>query len=181
MPLDEIISVKSSVQLYRLISRENLHLRRGLGRDDALLEQLARKLNLDSNKPISGQLDTRKVPLEIFVQAFFSVAEPFARMLSNIYSIMERQRVRLATRSIKMRFSFQKATEELEFDLKHFREWLAIYQKVRGTFTLRLWSQDDISMLYRPIRTPEHLWRVLQLERGEALFVTVARTPNVVH
>jgi len=158
MPLDEIISVKSSVQLYRLISRENLHLRRGLGRDDALLEQLARKLNLDPNKPISEQLETRKVPLEIFVQAFFSVAEPFAGMLSNIYSIMERQGARLATRSIKMRFSFQKATEELEFDLKHFREWLAIYQKVRGTFTLRLWSQDDISMLYHPIRTLRNIY-----------------------
>jgi hypothetical protein len=158
MPLDEIISVKSSVQLYRLISRENLHLRRGLGRDDALLEQLTRKLNLDPNKSISKQLETRKVPLEIFVQAFFSVTEPFARMLSNIYSIMGRQGARLAAHSIKMKFSFQKATEELEFDLKHFREWLAIYQKIRGTFTLRLWSQDDISMLHLPIRTLQNIY-----------------------
>jgi hypothetical protein len=57
-----------------------------------------------------------------------------------------------------MRFSFQKATEELEFDLKHFCEWLAIYQKVRATFTLRLWSQDDISMLYRPIQTLRNIY-----------------------
>ncbi len=156
--LDEVIELKSSVQLYELISRENLDLRRGSGRDDALLRQLATKLKLDPNKPISEQLETKKVPLEIFVQAFFSVAEPFAKMMGNIYSIMERQRARLATLSIKMKFSFKKATEELEFDLKHFREWQSVYEKVRGAFTISLWSQDDIGMLYRPIRTLRNIY-----------------------
>jgi hypothetical protein len=108
---------------------------------------------LNPDKPIPDQLKTEKVPLETFVQAFFSITEPFAIMMSNIYSIMEHQGARLATRSIKMRFSFQKTTEELEFDLEHFREWQAIYQKVRGAFTIRLWSQDDISKLFHPIRT----------------------------
>jgi hypothetical protein len=152
-PLDEIVRVKSSVELYRLVSREDLHLRRGLGRDDALLRQLAKKLDLDPNRPIPKQLETRKISLEDFVQAFFSLTEPFAAMMSDIYSNMERQGVRSAKRSIRMRFSFQKAAEELEFDLEHFREWLAIYRRVRGTFVLRLWSQDDINKLLRPVQT----------------------------
>lgn len=67
--MDEIVRVKSSVALYRLISREDLHLRRGLGRDDALLRQLAKKLDLDPNRPIPEQLETRKISLEDFVQA----------------------------------------------------------------------------------------------------------------
>lgn len=156
--LDKVIDLKSTVELYELISRENLDLRRGIGRDDALLRQLATKLELDPNKPISEQLETKKVPLEIFVQAFFSMAEPFAKMMGNIYSNMERQRARLATFSIKMKFSFQKATEELEFDLKHFREWQSVYEKIRGAFTISLWSQNDISMLYSPIRTLRNIY-----------------------
>lgn len=151
-PLDEIVRVNSSSELYHLISRESLHLRRGLGRDDALLRQLARKLDLDPNRPIPKQLESGKISLEDFIQAFFSVTEPFARMMSNVYSIMERLGARSAIRSIRMRFSFQEATEELEFDLEHFREWLAIYRRVRRTFIVRLWSQDDIGKLYQPIR-----------------------------
>lgn len=158
MPMEEIIHIKSSVQLYRLISRENLHLRAGYGRDDALLGQLAQKLGLDPNKPIPKQLESKKISLEEFVQAFFLLIEPFAKMLSNIYSIMQRHQARSALRSIRMRFSFQKIREEFDFDLKHFREWLAIYRKLRGTFTIRLWSYDDIGKLFQPIGTLRNIY-----------------------
>ena len=151
--MEDIIQVKSSAELYRLISRENLHLRRGHGRDDALLKQLVLKLNLDPNRQIPKQLESKRISIEEFVQAFFLLTEPFTKMLSLIYLIMQRQQARTASHSIRMRFSFQKISEKLDFDLKHYREWLAVYQKLRGNLTIRLWSLNDIKKLFLPIKT----------------------------
>ena len=150
--MEEIFQVKSSAELYRLISRENLHLRRGYGRDDALLRQLANKLELDPNKSVPKQLESKRISLEEFVQAFFSLTEPFAKMLSNIYTVMQHHQARTAIHSIRMRFSFQKISEKLDFDLKHYREWLAIYRKLHGNLTIRLWSPNDIGKLFHPIK-----------------------------
>lgn len=161
--MEEIVQVKSSAQLYRLISGENLHLRRGYGRDDALLRKLSYRLELDSNKPISQQLESKKIPLEEFVQAFFSLTEPFAKMLSNIYSVMQHHQARKASRSIRMRFSFQKISEKLDFDLKHYRELQAIYRKLHGNLTIRLWSSNDIGKLFYPIK----MLRDIYGEHGE--------------
>lgn len=155
--MNEIIQVRTSAELYRLISRENLHLRRGFGRDDALHKQLAQKLGLDLAGSIPTQLESKKISVEDFVQAFFSVTEPFAKMMNNNYSIMEHLGARSAIRSVRMKFSFQNASEKLEFDLKHFRELLATYRKLRDTFTVRLWSQDDIARLFHPVQAARAL------------------------
>lgn len=151
--MNEITDVESSTELYRLISKENLHLRSGHGRDDALIRHLAKKLDLDPHKSIPKQLRNKEISLEEFIEAFFLLTEPFAKMLNNIYTIMQRHNVRSALRSIRMKFSFQKICEELDFDLKHFREWLIAYRKLRGSFTTRLWTLNDINRLFQPIRT----------------------------
>ncbi len=150
--MDLVSDVRSSWQLYRLISRESLHLRSGTGRDDALIKQLALKLNLDPSKPIPKQLETKKVSIEEFIQAFFLLAEPFAEMLNNIYVIMQRHGACSVHSSISMKFSFRNVREELEFSLEKFREWQVIYRKSRGMFTIRMWTTNDFNQLYKPVR-----------------------------
>jgi hypothetical protein len=150
--MDDIINIESSAQLYRLLSKEDLHLRSGYGRDDVLIRRLARKLKLDPNKPIPKQLESNGTPLEEFVQVFFFLTEPFARILTDVYAIMQRHHVRSTFRSIRMKFSFEKVTKQLDFDIEHFREWLMIYRKLCGTFTVRLWTRDNIAGLYQPVR-----------------------------
>jgi hypothetical protein len=146
-----INDVESSAQLYRLISKECLHLRSKNGRDDALIKRLAIKLGLDPKKPIPKQLERNKIPLEEFIQEFFLLSEPFSKMLSQIYLVMQIQNVQTSTKSIRMKFRFGSVTKKLDFDLKRFRDWLAIYQKFQGDFFTRLWTQRDIDKLYRPI------------------------------
>jgi hypothetical protein len=144
--------VHSSVELYKLLSKEYLHLRSGDGRDDALIRQLATRLGLDPNKTIPKQLEANKVSLEEFIQELFVLTEPFSKMYSEIFALIQSQNVQAsANSSIRMRFCFEKATKKLEFDLKHFREWLKIYQKFQGEFFVKLWTQEDINKLYQPI------------------------------
>jgi hypothetical protein len=142
-----ISEVSSSRELYRLICKESLHLRSGIGRDDALIRQLALSLGLDSKKSIPNQLESKNIGIEDFIQTFFEIAEPFAQMLNNIYAVMQRYGARSSFRSISMKFSFDKVCRELEFDLEQFREWQAVYQQAQGTLTTRWWTNNDIGKL----------------------------------
>lgn len=92
--------------------------------DADLLDEICRALALDSTKAMGRQLRARSVPVERFIEAFFSAVEPYARMMRDLLVFFESARaVESSTGVLRIAFDFGHKIPGLEFDLESFRVW----------------------------------------------------------
>src|SRR2546421_9490536 len=61
---------------------------------------------------------------EQFVVALLGAIQPYALMMAELCEFFERHDVRGTGEGLKMRFRFEEASDELAFDLEHFRDYL---------------------------------------------------------
>src|SRR4051794_3213107 len=74
--------------------------------DADLVRRLRRELGLPAAGDVGRLLDAHAVSIEAFVVAFFQVAEPFARMWSDLLALFERQGVRGTDEVTSIEFDF---------------------------------------------------------------------------
>jgi len=116
------------------------------GRDEALLSELKRRLKLGKGD-IRKQL--KQVKIEEFIYAFFEIIEPFAKMYTEIYSIMQQLGARRAKENILVKFDFSFPDGKLEFDISKFKDSYEILRRVRKLQVI--WTHDDLIKIFKLI------------------------------
>jgi len=87
---------------------------------------------------------------EKFMEAFFKAIEPYTRMMNDLCIFFYEHGIKRTNQSMKILFDFGKGIEDLEFDLKHFREILWKYKHVKSKMTIYglnirdLWNLAEI-------------------------------------
>jgi hypothetical protein len=120
------------------------------GRDEALLNELKRRLKLKKGN-IREQL--KRVKIEEFIYAFFSIIEPFAKMYAEIYSLMQQFGARRAKENILVKFDFSFPGGKLEFDINKFKESYELLRRVREPQVI--WTPNDFFKVFKLIRIIE--------------------------
>lgn len=138
--------LETAEELYREIRERGLHLRKGNGRDDALLEQLRRALGCPDNR-IMRHLQRTGMPAQVFLKAFLVVAEPFALMFQEIWEYLARIGAPRAGESIRVRFGFDR-DNPTEVELEQFRVWAETVRRVVRQVTSSYWSRDAMHALF---------------------------------
>jgi len=119
------------------------------GRDEALLDQLMRKLDLKKGN-IREQLEIKNVKIEEFVYAFFSIVEPFVKMYVEIYSIMQNFNARKTKENMLVKFDFAFSEGKLEFDINRFKDRYEIFHRIKNIEII--WSDKDFQKLFDLLR-----------------------------
>lgn len=138
--------ISTGHELYREIRSRGLHLRRGVGRDDALYAELCQRLGCPTSQNLSSFLRQSGLSAEALLKAFLKVAEPFAEMFQDIWSYLAMSSAPRATEAIRIRFGFDK--DGLTIDLDEFREWAATAKRVISRVLIRQWSRQSFSSLF---------------------------------
>jgi hypothetical protein len=139
--------ILDTVSLWDEICRRGLQPGKG-GRDEALLDELRRRLNLRKKGDIRNQL--KQIKVEEFVYAFFGIVEPFAKMYAEIYSLMQQFGARRAKENILIKFDFTFSGGKLEFDINKFKDSYEVLRKVRRLKII--WTENDLLKIFELIK-----------------------------
>jgi len=142
--------ILDTVSLWDEICRRGLQPGKG-GRDEALLDELRRRLNLRKKGDIRNQL--KQIKVEEFVYAFFGIVEPFAKMYAEIYSLMQQFGARRAKENILIKFDFTFPGGRLEFDINKFKDSYEVLLRVRKLKII--WTDNDLLKLFKLFRIIE--------------------------
>ena len=116
------------------------------GRDKTLLNELKRRLKLGKGD-IRKQL--KRVKVEEFVYAFFGIVEPFAKMYTEIYSLMQQFGARRAKENILIKFDFSFPGGKLEFDISKFKDSYEVLRRVKEAQVI--WTRNDLGKIFKLI------------------------------
>lgn len=110
--------------------------------DEDLPKELFDSLQSSSPSAKTADLDStlKRVSVEEFLIAFFSVVQPFADMMVDLLRLFEEADAKQGKLNLKVRFNFDKKLPPLEFDIEHFRSWQESWQQVAGTFQANQWN-----------------------------------------
>lgn len=109
-----------------------------------------------SHEPLADQLAAHKTTVEEFTTALLKAAQPYARMLADICSFLEKHGVTESNDAIRLQFDFASYKDRVKFDLEHFREWLTTTERVWADVLVTVWGHDALWQLvsifeqYRP-------------------------------
>jgi hypothetical protein len=115
--------------------------------------------------PFEQSLAASRVSVEQFLVTFFNVAKPYAEMMSELLATFERAGAKSTRRNLRIQFRFSEDQMPLKFDLSHFREWVSQWQEIATTWTVKIW-------------TVEQLWKlseILRMMRGTPVIAAGAR------
>jgi hypothetical protein len=118
--------------------------------DGELVAELRSNLGLSSHGRITTELETHDISVEALIHAFFRLAAPFAEMSSDILVMFEKAGARRSSTNLKVVFDFNKKAPELKFDIRHFRDFLEIFERVRTQILTREWPRELLWRLYPP-------------------------------
>lgn len=85
-------------------------------------------------------LHVHSVDIENLISAFFHAAAPFADMMSDLLCLFEQANATLSGKNLMIRFHFDKRTDALDFDIRHFRH---IKEKVDKQMVRHLFPRLD--------------------------------------
>lgn len=132
----------TAVDVYRSLRDEGLMLRRdGTGRDDALWRDLVVSLRFEPGiTDLPSALEERETSVEEFVRAFLTCFEPFAVMMADICTFMERHEARRSYHSLAISYQFSEDDAAVNFTLSHFQDFWRSYHAIYERAIFRLWS-----------------------------------------
>lgn len=142
-PPDAVL--ETAYELHREIGRRGLELRRGNGRDDAMLRALAVALQVSDAK-FSAALKRSGTTAEDYLRAFLGVSAPFARMFIEIWDFLGRHFAPAAGETITVRFG--KNAQSTVVDLEQFRVYAESARLVALSSTYFVWRRDELHMLF---------------------------------
>lgn len=129
--------IRTAASFYREMKRRGLHLRRGKGRDDALLTNLSNRIGCpDMN--VQSFLDKSGMPAEEFVLHFMELAQPFALMFKEIWEYLSAYTAYKTSESIAVRFGFPEENNPTVVTLNQFRRYVQKLQRFESIITLIL-------------------------------------------
>jgi hypothetical protein len=117
--------------------------------DRDLATTLAAALGIRAGVHLGAELDRAGVSVERFVVALLHMLEPFPMMMSDLCRFFEAHGARRGREALRIAFDFDAVNEEVSFDLRHFREWQRVWERVRGVVELRLWSYTKLWAVQR--------------------------------
>jgi hypothetical protein len=140
--------IETAAHLYRAMKGRGLELRRGAGRDDAILDELRTALGCPVDAGLQAYLDGRdELSAAAFLRAFLCVAQPFALMFQDIWRFLASVAASSAEESLRVRVGFKEDPDALDLDLEAFRRYAAVAAK-RATDLV--WSRETLLELSDP-------------------------------
>lgn len=115
--------------------------------DKDIISNLRAVLELPSKGNFENQLQKYKVGTEDFLEAFFSVIQPFSKMMSDLLVMFERAGAKKTSKNLLISFDFDKKKKPYKFDIEKFKETIEIMES-----TIRKYSRVNI--------TNDVLWRI---------------------
>ena len=138
--------IEKAAQLYAEMRRRGLHLRRGNGRDDALLAKLCSAIGCpDTNLAKFLKQEDRSAAW--FLKEFLGVAAPFARMFHEIWQFLATEGAPKASERIRIRFGFDEDGPE-DIDLEQFREYARAARQLATQVQVGHWSREAMWKLF---------------------------------
>jgi hypothetical protein len=139
--------IETAADLYREIKTRGLHLRAENGRDNALLQELARKLGCPDDQ-LQQYLDASDLPAEALLSEFLQLAAPFARMFKEIWDYLSRNCAPKAAETISVRFGFRSDQDQRALDLEQFRRYVEASERVVAWVTSQQWPDEALKGLF---------------------------------
>ncbi len=123
------------------------------GYDEGLVEELCAQLGgIDPTRSVARQLSKRGISVETIVSSFLRTLQPYAAMLSKIAAFFEKHGIRRTKLALRVRFDFDQAPTDLEFDLDHFREVLRSWQRAWAQCQVTVWNTNQLWRLHSILR-----------------------------
>jgi len=119
--------------------------------DAPLIGELRNSLSLPPDEPVADALARRAVTIEDFVAAFFQVIAPYAEMMTDLLNLFARAGARRSDHNLRLDFDFGRDIK-LGFDLRQFRDWLAVWERVRAATRVAEWDYHALWELNRVLR-----------------------------
>ncbi len=144
--------INSAVDLWKILQEKG-----GLNAKDAfydkpILENLVISLGLDITKPIENELIKNAISIESFLYAFFKVVEPYSIMMNDLLFFFEQVGIKHSNSNLDIAFDFSKETNDLVFNLDHFKNWTESWKEVSGWFLVNHWNYEslwDLNKIFR--------------------------------
>lgn len=137
---------ESAIGLYREMRERGLHLRRGSGRDDILIDELCDSIGCPDNQ-LANFLEQEDTSAEWFMSEFLQLAAPFARMFSEIWDFLSDEGGPRSREDIRIRFGFEE-NDVTEVDLAEFREWARTARDLWINAPITYWSDEAFNELF---------------------------------
>ena len=142
---DEVFG--NAYDLYQEIrDNKGLHLRRGNGRDDILIEELCNSIGCPDDQ-IAEFLKEENRSAEWLMREFLQLAAPFARMFADIWNFLSGEKAPKATEDLRVRFGFDE-DDVTDVDLEQFREWAETARRISTGANVSYWSSESLSDLF---------------------------------
>src|SRR5437764_11492887 len=106
--------IDTAADLHRELVKRGLDLKPDVGRDVALISELAAKLGIPPNSVITNLKASGK-SAEEYLRALVSVAQPFARMFREIWAFLGRHCAPAANERLFIRFGFEDSADEIDW------------------------------------------------------------------
>jgi hypothetical protein len=143
--------IETAAELYREMKQRGLHLRAKNGRDNALLSELTARLQCP-DKRLQSFLDDSGLSAEAFLRAFLEVAQPFAKMFSEIWDFLSAQCAPRAGETLALRFGFSGSPDACTLEWDQFRRYVETTRTVTAWITVRLWPIEALHKLFSVAR-----------------------------
>jgi hypothetical protein len=144
MPIDDGQVLEDAANVWDLLLANGLD---ESGYDQQLVAELSQSLQADPYKPLKPQLQALGISTRRFLEAFLTVSEPYARMMSDLCALFERHGVCKTNRAMRVRLELGAALHAIAFDLDYFREALQVWDDTLQEVFWNLWNHDALFAL----------------------------------
>lgn len=141
-------AIDTAGELYREMKKRGLHLRKENGRDSALIVELRNKLQCPDQN-FQAFLDTSDLTAEQFLRVFLDVAQPFARMFSEIWDFLSNNYAPKALETVAVRFGFPESHDATILNLEQFRRYAETSKRVVSLTRIYFWSYEALNKLFK--------------------------------
>lgn len=149
--------IETAADLHRELVKRGLDLKPEIGRDVALMSEVAAKLGIPPNRLITN-LSASNKSAEEYLRALVSVARPFAQMFREIWRFLAQHAAPKTNEQLFIRFGFGKDADDIDWD--QFRLYAKSTSKIWSSGLTTLWPIEDLhrlgAILARSLGMPRH-------------------------
>ena len=124
-----------------MVERAGLDLERY---DEPLLKELAQSLGVSADN-FAAELDRAGIPAELLLVELLRLIAPYAEMMRDVLAFFTRAGAQSSSENIRIRFEFDSADDNFEFDLRNFRNWETRFREVAARLLVA--DIDDLRAL----------------------------------
>lgn len=139
--------LNSAAELYKGLKERGLHLRPKNGRDNQLLEELAKRLGCP-DKALQKYLNKSAITAETLLLEFLKLTQPFAKMFEEIWNYLATKVAPVANESISIRFGFPETKDPTVINLEVFRRYVESSKFIYQNIVTETWNNDALGSLF---------------------------------